>query len=376
MNDKIRIGVYGPCENMGGTEKYLYTLHRVLGDYIVFDFLLNYDCGPIPFENEYISNGCRIYREYYNRSQKNIAGYISPKEIIKKHTEWEGIYINLQILNTTYDLLIEAQKSNIPIRVIHAHNAGARKSDFLSILKTEIMKIFFKCTYKKYTTDLLACSKLAGKYIFGFCEDVKIIPNSIDFNAFSINDTIRQKMRYKYHVKENEIVIGFCGRLSYQKNPKFLVEVFDELQNRGNYKLLIVGDGDLSEEIRTLVINKKIQEKVLMVGSVNNTEDYYQMMDCFLLPSLYEGFGIVLLEAQASGIRCYTTDKRVPVETNVTGRVTFISEYSSPAEWATIIENTGFDRVDCERVLQASPYSLEELKNKMLNVLVKSYRNG
>lgn len=284
--------------------------------------------------------------------------------------------MNLQVLNTTYDLLIEAQKANMPIRVIHAHSAGARKTDFLSILKTGIMKIIFKCTYKKYTTDLLACSKIAGKFIFGFCVGVKIIPNSIDINSFKIDDTIRQKMRNKYHIKENEIVVGFCGRLSYEKNLIFLVNIFEELQNRGNYKLLIVGDGDLFEDIKTLVINKKIQEKVLMVGSVNNTEDYYRMMDCFLLPSLYEGFGIVLLEAQASGIRCYTTDKRVPVETNVTGRVTFISEYSSPAEWATIIENTGFDRVDCERVLQASPYSLEELKNKMLNVLVKSYRNG
>lgn len=129
-----------------------------------------------------------------------------------------------------------------------------------------------------------------------------------------------------------------------------------------------VFDGELMESMKLRAIKENVKDKVIFVGSTSNVQDYYQMMDCFVLPSRFEGFGIVLLEAQAAGLKCYTTDKVVPYETNVTGRVTFISGKATADEWAKRIAQGGFDKIPCIEKLENSDYSILNMRKKLFKV--------
>lgn len=205
--------------------------------------------------------------------------------------------------------------------------------------------------------------------MFGKNVNIIVIPNSIDFKKFQINKFVRQCMRKKYGISSDTIVIGFCGRLCYQKNPEFLIDILVNLKSiTPQYKLLVVGDGELMESMKLRAIKENVKDKVIFVGSTSNVQDYYQMMDCFVLPSRFEGFGIVLLEAQAAGLKCYTTDKVVPYETNVTGRVTFISGKATADEWAKRIAQGGFDKIPCIEKLENSDYSILNMRKKLFKV--------
>ena len=360
-----RICLYGSSANLGGTEMYMITIVRALKNKIVFDYLIHHACGKIPFEDEIVSLGGKIYREYYFNSERKNKDYISPQKIIESHAEWDGIYINVQRIHTAYRLLRVAKKAKLPFRIIHAHN-----NNYTSAIsfKDKLYEKYFQFTKKSTITHYLACSKGAGEWMFGQNINTIVIPNAIDFKKFQIDEFVRDYMRKKYEICNETVIVGFCGRLCYQKNPEFLIDILISIKTIPQCKLLVIGDGELLEVMKSRVIKEKIEEKVIFAGATDNVQDYYQMMDCFVLPSRFEGFGIVLLEAQAAGLRCYTTDKVVPYETNVTGRVTFISEKNSAEEWAEQIVEGGFDRVSCLEKLEKSDYSLSNMQKKLLNL--------
>ena len=360
-----RICFFGSSEKIGGTEIYMITVLRLLKDRVRFDYLVRHDYNKIPFEAEIVSCGGKIYREYYSNKERNQKNYISPHEIISHHPEWDGIYLNVQNIHTAYRLLEEAKKVGLTYRIIHSHNNGYM---YPIKFKDKLYEIYFQFTRSHIITHYLACSKNAGEWLFGKNININVIPNGVDFALYRKNDTIRKTMRKKYHIADDTILLGFCGRLCRQKNPKMLIDIIAELKKCSIYKLLIVGDGELREELMCHAENCHVEDRILFVGAKNNTNEYYQMMDCFVLPSRFEGFGIVLLEAQAAGLKCYTTDKMVPYETNITGRVTFISSKASADEWAKKIVQEGFDRVDCISILEKSDYSMESMRQKLLKV--------
>lgn len=360
-----RICFFGSSDNVGGTEIYMITVVRLLKEDVRFDYLVHHDCKTIPFENEIISYGGKVYKEYYRNGERKQQAYISPQKIIKSHPEWDGIYLNVQNIHTAYRLLEEAKRVGLPYRIIHAHN-----NDYMYPIKfkDKLYEIYFQLTKNQVITHYLACSKNAGEWMFGRNVNINIVPNGVDFGIYRKNDTIRRNMRSKYNITDDTILLGFCGRLCRQKNPELLIDIIAELKNHSVYKLLIVGDGELMESLQQRAVDCNVKDRILFVGATGNTNEYYQMMDCFVLPSRFEGFGIVLLEAQAAGLRCYTTDKVVPNETNVTGRVTFISETASAEEWAEQIIAGGFDRIDCISILEASNYSMESMRRGLLKV--------
>ena len=361
----LRIGLFGSSDQMGGTEAYMITMVRELKNKVLFDYLVAHNRRKIPFEDEIISLGGKVYREFYMLREKDQEGYLSPGEIIARHPEWDGIYLNVQNIHTAYLLLKEAKKKKMPYRIIHAHNNGFPGA--LS-LKDKVFNLYFNATKKKYVTHFLACSVSAGRWMFGKGENIFVVPNAIDFCKFQMNTDIRNKMRKMYGISDDETVIGFCGRLCYQKNPEFLLQIFAELKKQKTYKLLLVGSGELEKRLREYAAEREISDKIIFTGAVRNVQDYYQMMDCFVLPSRFEGFGIVLLEAQAAGLRCYTTDCVVPHETNITGRVTFISPEASAAVWAQKIEADDLNRIACIKLLESSDYCLDSLKKKLYKI--------
>lgn len=202
---------------------------------------------------------------------------------------------------------------------------------------------------------------------------VQIIHYGIEVKKFCFSKEKRDYWRKKLHL-EDCLVIGCIGRLCYQKNHEFLLEIFKEINKKErNAKLLIIGRGELENEIRNMIQNQQLEDKTLLMGVRDDVNELLNAMDLFLLPSRYEGLGIVFVEAQANGLRCYTSAGVVPREANVCGNVTFIP-LSKPAKiWAETILSAprGRDLNACTRVYE-NGYDLETASSNLKEIYLKT----
>lgn len=140
----------------------------------------------------------------------------------------------------------------------------------------------------------------ALKYKIAPKRKVCIIENGIDFTKFKNNDKNREETRKKYNIKEDEILIGVVGRLSEQKDPMTMIKAFELVnKEKNNTKLIYVGSGELEEEVKQYAKEKNILDRVIITGWVNNVEQYIPAFDIAVLPSKWEGFGLVLVEYMA-----------------------------------------------------------------------------
>lgn len=206
--------------------------------------------------------------------------------------------------------------------IMHSHSSS---SDFP--LFHYLMKPFVRTV----STKRIACSDKAGKWAFG--RDYNVIVNGIDVNNYTFNDSIRKKYREEFNLA-NQFVIGHVGRFNEQKNHEFLIQIFDALvKKRSNCKLLLCGEGETKPRVKKQIKDLGLESKVILLEETQNINDYLQMMDCFVLPSRYEGLCLVALEVQANGLPLVASD-RCSKQTNVTGNMQFVSLNDSPEVWA------------------------------------------
>jgi glycosyltransferase involved in cell wall biosynthesis len=232
--------------------------------------------------------------------------------------------------------LYAAKKVGVPVRIAHSHSTAVWgvKSEF----KRSLMKVALRPFAKVFPTHLYACSEHAGRWLYGDralkTGKVSVLPNAIDTQRFSYSEANRQRIRNELGYSADNYVIAHIGRFMPQKNHNYILDVFYEAYKRdNNLRLLLIGDGPLKPEIehRAEEVNKANGIKaVTLLGSRDNANEYYSAMDLFLLPSLYEGLGIVAIEAQCAGLPCVcSTD--VPTEANA-GDAIFIT-LSNTSEW-------------------------------------------
>lgn len=255
------------------------------------------------------------------------------------------IYLNLR-LSPLNLFAIRSKVSNFLINnkfdIIHVHSPnialflGTKIYDSKTIIHShstyystsfvkEIRNLILFKTINRYDFRF-ACSNEAGNFLFNK-KDFKLIPNGINIELYSFDETKRNAIR-----NTNKKIIGFVGNLLEQKNPFFLIDVFEQLLKTDNkYELWIIGDGPLKGKLIDTINKKGIQNNVKLFGNVNNVYDLYHAMDIFLLPSYYEGFGIVILEAQASNLPCIISancPKSVSINSNC-----YTLDISDNREW-------------------------------------------
>lgn len=192
-----------------------------------------------------------------------------------------------------------------------------------------------------------ACSDKAGETLFGksYSSSPKrlIVRNGIECKRFSFNQDDRERIRKEFGVIDSEVVIGHIGRLAPQKNHFYIIDIFKHLLSFDDkYRLLLVGDGPLDEEIRQKVKTSGVENKVIFAGVRNDIPCLMNAFDLFLFPSIYEGLGIVAVEAQANGLHCVVSDT-VPRDVDLTG-VSWLSIDDSPKVWADHIHGMTYER--------------------------------
>jgi len=296
---------------------------------IQYDFIIDSDSSNPVLQDEIESLGGKVIM--IPPYQKPIAYH---KALYKLFTEnnYPLVYSHLNTLSVFP--LFAAWRAGIPIRIAHSHSsAGRGKGEF----KRNIMKYILRNFSRIFPTHLFACSRLAGAFQFGKramdSGRVVIWPNAIDTERFAYSESVRNETR-KYLKLTDKFIVGHAGRFMTQKNHAFLVDVFAEIHKRRNDSvLLLAGDGPLMDDIADKVLGLGLNDSVVFLGSVHDMERYYQAMDVFILPSLYEGLPVVGSEVQVSGLPFLCSDRVTP-ETKFCDNLRFMSLKKSASEWA------------------------------------------
>lgn len=265
--------------------------------------------------------------------------------------------------------LIAAKMAKVKTRIYHSHSAEVLGPHEMIGYKKLIFKIL-KQFFKFVGTDFFACSNAAAEWIYTSrlisSNNVKIIYNGIDLNKFKFNKDIRDNYRKKLGI-ENKFVIGHIGRFEEQKNHKFLIDIFNEVyQSDPSARLLLIGKGNLEQEIRNKVLKYGLNDSVIFLGVIDDVNKIMQAMDVFVLPSNYEGLPVVGVEAQASGLKMISSDN-ITEEVAITPNIEFVSLDKSAKEWAEIILDVkeNYVRYNTSKLIQQSGYDIRSVANKM-----------
>lgn len=314
--------------NRGGAETMIMNYYRNIDrNKVQFDFLVHRE-EKGAYEDEIKQLGGRIYRmpsihpKNFKRYKKEISKFL------REHKEYKIIHGNFSELG--YFLYKEAKKQGIPTIIVHAHNY----SNVFDI--KSIFRFYWKHAMRAYVTHMFTCSEVAAKWLFGkkLAEKSIMLNNAIDSKNFLFNKEKSINMKKKLGL-ENKLVIGHVGRFNIQKNHDFIIDVFKEIISKNNDSVLVlVGTGELEEKIKMKVKNNNLTDSVIFLGNRPDINDIMQAFDIFLFPSIFEGLGVVLIEAQASGLKCFTSKDAVPMEAKVTDLLSYISLKDGAKVWA------------------------------------------
>lgn len=351
-NKPIRILHVIGIMDRGGAETMIMNLYRHTDhSKIQFDFVENTQENGL-FENEIIGLGGRIY--HCPRFTGNIFVYSNWwKSFFDSHAD-EYMYVHGHLGSTAAIYLSVAKKYGIKT-IAHSHNVYGNNS-----IKTLEYKTLSFPT--RYIADyLFACSNEAGIDRFGKRKEFKIIRNSIDIKKYVFNRGKRKQIRSELKIQDDSLVIGNVGRFYEQKNHSFLLEVFREIYIKNSKAvLMLVGDGPLKNDIVKYAEKLGILENTLFLGIRDDIPELLSAMDVMVFPSLYEGFGIAALEAQANGLRVLCSDQ-VSKECCITNLFVSMSLDEGSGNWAErVMELYPYERVSPSTQIQNAGFDIEE----------------
>ena len=268
----------------GGVESVVMNYYRNIDkEKIQFHFLCDEDSTDIPYEEIEKLGGKVIIVPPYQKLFKY------QKELYKifKENNYKIVHSHISTLSV-FPLRI-AKKAGVPIRIAHSHSTSNKKE-----WKRNLIKNILRPLSKLYANNYFACTEYAGKWLFGKKvverKELNVINNAIDLKKFELNENTREDLRKELGIKEDTLIIGHVGRFMKQKNHEFLIDVFNELIKKNeNSILMLIGQGPLLNDMKQKVRDLNIEDKVKFIGQVTNVEKYYNIMDVFLFPSIYEG---------------------------------------------------------------------------------------
>ena len=351
-----------------GIETMLMNYYREIDRSLLqFDFLAN---KPIPgeYDDEIRTMGGRVYVSpglnpiRYPQYKRFVADLLHGNpdiKIIHAHNEAMGYYA-----------LQSAKDAGIRVRIAHAHNTRIIR-DYKYPLK-----LVCKQLLPGAATDYWSCGRDAGIYYYGekrWNASGFILRNAIDVSRFAFQPEVRERLR-QAHGLENCFVIGHVGRFNVQKNHNRLLDIFAEIAKAIPYtRLALIGTGELEQAVKEKARVMGLQDKTLFLGQMADVSEWYQVMDCFVLPSLFEGLPVVGIEAQAAGLPCFFSD-RITDEVLLSPEVRRIPLGADDAEWAREIiaakqseanRNQGMD------IVRQAGYDIHEEARKLQEIYLE-----
>lgn len=351
-NGPIRVAVVMGKYVTGGIKSVIWNYYKAIDKgKIQFDLIVDKDSSDKDY-SEFTSQGAKVY-EVTPINRNPVKNIFDVRKILKVNN-YRIVHGYLNTLNI------------FPMFAGFLAGTKIRIAENLSTAHPKEPKTFFKNVLKPFgkmfATNLAANSKYAAEWLFGKVEleNVKILRNGLDLKNFSYDPEIRKKRRDDLNISNDTFVIGHIGRYQFQKNHFFLVEIFREVHKRyNNSRLLLIGYGDLKEEVWEKIRQLNLEEFVIDGGASTDNIPNYNTMDCFVMPSYYEGLPVVGIEAQATGLPCIFSTE-ITKETALIEPIIFQSLEENSSIWANDILNfKGFKRSYTQKQISDAGYNIE-----------------
>ena len=366
--DKIRVmfAMGGIMKRAGAETMVMQYLRQLVKDErFEFSILVHgYNRGD--YDEEITSLGVPIYHVPI-RGKHPITYASTVKKVFKAHPV-DIVHCNMD--SACGNFLSLARKCGIQNRIAHSHTTKYQAKNGIK----RLIGVHSKKKIHNVATIRLACSKKAGQWLFEG-DPFEIVNNAINLSLYYPKKEIYVGKREELGISDKTFVVGHVGRFCYEKNHKFLLQVFAKVnENYQNSRLLLVGTGELMDTIKAFAKKLGIESKILFLGMRTDIPELLQAMDCFVMPSIFEGLPVAGIEAQAAGLPCLYADTITP-EICMTNYMEQLP-LDDPNEWAKkVIKMHGkrnADKAQC--ALRKHGYDIEIESKKLIELYLDAYR--
>lgn len=312
-----------------------------------------------------LAKGSKYY--YIPREMKHPVRYIKKYAQVCKN--YDIVHVHGNSATMVLELLA-AKMAGVKVRIAHSHNTYCRYKIIDKVLR---FPFYLLCN------ERLACGVKAGKWLFND-RKFEVINNGIDAKKFEFDNVVRNKIRTIMRWNNKKVIVH-VGNFLEAKNHVFIIEIFKEIyKNNKNFRLLLLGNGELKSEVENIVKKYKLDDVVCFAGSVTNVSDYLNASDIVLMPSINEGLPLTLIEEQANGLKCIVS-QNITTEVNITGNVSFLSLNDSVRTWSEYVIrccNEYYDReaesVRCVNVIIQKGYDITCSTRKLEDIYIKNVK--
>lgn len=358
----MRVLVHGLASYAkGGIETFILEMAKYMNNDITFDYVFE---EKNTLDEKYDVEGDSLFIEPKKHMFSNLKSW---NKLLNMRKEIDQVvYFNWYSMAWLFPALMARMKGYRVI--IHAHNNNLHNCGILQ----RILHIIGRNLQKKMNITRLTNSDLSARFFFGN-KKAELIYNAIDTTKFTFDNNVRNQIRDELCIQDKH-VYGFAGRIAYQKNPLFLIDIFRKIKEKDDKAILLVcGTGELLNEMKTKASNLGLD--VLFIGNVKNIQDYYQAMDVFVLPSRFEGLGIVLIEAQTSGLPCVASENVIPKEAKITELLDFVPIEKGAEKWAEVciskFNNSNQNRETFSTIVQNTQFEIRKEAPRLEKILIQ-----
>lgn len=340
---------------------------------IVYDYLMQRGLPELKFQKAIQNKGGRMFT--MNNRKKGILRTFKWIETIMKKEKYEVLHINSDSSYIAAAYIHAAKKAGIKNIYVHSH---CTQIDDIIFLRRNV-KTFLHRLCRPYvcknTKMFLACSKMAGIWMFGKksveSSRYKTIYNGVEVDKYLFREDIRKQYRKDLRI-EDKFIIGCVGRFSYQKNHIFLLEIFAEyIKKNSNSLLMLVGSGELYNELKKKVLKLGIEEKVMFLGLRNDIPQLLSVMDVMVMPSKFEGLPVTMVEAQMASLPCVVSGN-ITREAKFTENVAYVEDFCLE-NWTNAIETMrNYERYQNREEREMSSFNIVKAAGELSEILLSA----
>lgn len=351
----------------GGVESFLYNYYINIKEEIQFDFIV--PGNSIGFYEKELSNyGSKIF--HVPLLKKSPVSQISQIYKIMKSNNYDIIHCHGY---KSFIGLIIGFLCGCKVRILHSHMVYVNESRYQILIRKFTMLIA-----NLFLTEKFACGIDAAKFLFGKKEyekgNVRVINNAVDIDKFKFNVLSRNTIRDEFKISNDTFLLGNIGRLTYQKNQEFLLDLAKIFKdNKSNIKTILIGEGEDYNNLLQAIEKECLHDYVLLVGKRKDIPEILSAIDLFILPSRFEGLPVVLAEVQAAGLKSLVANT-ITKEINVTDSIEYLSLKSGTDVWINRIYELKEESYDREKVALKMKDTKFDLKKQAVN-LINIYYN-
>lgn len=343
---------------------------------VIMNYYRHIDKSKVQFDFLYFTESDFKYKTYENEIREmggNVFFINDLKKVFAFNKKLSGIlednnYKTVQVHDPFVVCFIYHTLRKYGVENIIVHSHATMWSDHkLNGIRNKIL-----CLRLKSQMDYaFACSRAAGNFLYK-SKDFYVMNNAIELERYAYNEMKREKLRKDLQLN-GKIVFGHVGNMCAQKNQLFLIDIFKEIVNLNqNSRLVIIGDGRLRQTIEKKIKEYQLDNYVLVMGKKNDVENYYQIMDCMILPSLFEGLPMVGVEAQCSGVPVLFSDKITQeIGTDFSAYLALNDSAEKWAKKALQLAINRYDRQECRYIMEKKGFDIVKEALKVENIYME-----